>query len=76
MSERRAGARRPGTRTAAAAGRRVRAFAHDVRAGMAQREDELNQALGLTPDSETARPRTLPVTPLTRTTLTTRKEDH
>jgi hypothetical protein len=31
-------------------GRRVREFALDVRAGMAQREDELQDALGLTAD--------------------------
>ncbi|MFR9727224.1 DUF6167 family protein [Streptomyces sp. MS19] len=36
---------------AAAAGRRARGFALDVRAGMAQRESELNDALGL--DAET-----------------------
>ncbi|MDT0343705.1 DUF6167 family protein [Streptomyces litchfieldiae] len=34
---------------AAAAGHRVRGLALDVRAGMAQREGELNEALGLAP---------------------------
>ena len=34
---------------ALAAGHRARRFAHDVRAGMAQREQELNEALGLSP---------------------------
>ncbi|MEV1011837.1 DUF6167 family protein [Streptomyces sp. NPDC049881] len=36
---------------AAAAGRRARGFALDVRAGMAQRESELNDALGLGADA-------------------------
>ncbi|MEO3755671.1 DUF6167 family protein [Streptomyces sp. B6B3] len=36
------------TGRAAAAGQRLRGFALDVRTGMAQRETELNEALGLT----------------------------
>ncbi|AKG41741.1 DUF6167 family protein [Streptomyces xiamenensis] len=37
---------------AAAAGHRVRDFALDVRSGMAQREHELTEALGLTADPD------------------------
>ncbi|MEE1939043.1 DUF6167 family protein [Streptomyces sp. TRM 70361] len=41
---------------AVAAGHRMREFALDVRAGMAQREGELNDALGLTAADGTAAP--------------------
>ncbi|WP_165984811.1 DUF6167 family protein [Streptomyces sp. YIM 98790] len=41
-------------------GRRVRAFASDVRAGMAQREAELTGALGLTAEPPQERPRPVP----------------
>ncbi|WP_219806402.1 MULTISPECIES: DUF6167 family protein [Streptomyces] len=41
-------------------GQRVRAFALDVRAGMAQREDELQDALGLTQDPSEPPLRRLP----------------
>ncbi|SHN33793.1 DUF6167 family protein [Actinacidiphila paucisporea] len=37
-------------------GARLRTFAHDVRAGMAQREGELQDALGLTGADDTRRP--------------------
>ncbi|WP_129838381.1 DUF6167 family protein [Streptomyces sp. RFCAC02] len=62
---------------AAAAGARVRGFALDVRAGMAQRETELTEALGL--DREQAAP--LPPAPPRRTVRQTprqitRNEDH
>ncbi|WP_234347725.1 DUF6167 family protein [Streptomyces specialis] len=42
------------------AGHRARQFALDVRAGMAQREDELNDALGLGPEDPGAAGRMLP----------------
>ncbi len=59
------------TGRAVAAGQRLRGFALDVRTGMAERETELNEALGLTdppaePTRTTAAPRH----------LTTGKEDH
>ncbi|MFG1806985.1 DUF6167 family protein [Streptomyces sp. NPDC049040] len=37
-------------------GARLRTFAHDVKAGMAQREVELHDALGLTGADDTRRP--------------------
>ncbi|NJP44090.1 DUF6167 family protein [Actinacidiphila epipremni] len=40
-------------------GARMRAFAHDVRAGMAQREGELQDALGLTGGDPARRPQPL-----------------
>ncbi|WP_326600110.1 DUF6167 family protein [Streptomyces sp. NBC_01803] len=45
---------------AVAAGHRAREFALDVRAGMAQREDELNEALGVGPEEPGHDGRTLP----------------
>ncbi|UCM86808.1 DUF6167 family protein [Streptomyces marincola] len=66
-------------------GHRVRGFALDVRAGMARREDELNDALGigrgpapraalLPPPAHGAG--TFPAPETTGTTGTTGKEDH
>ncbi|MGK5529257.1 DUF6167 family protein [Streptomyces sp. URMC 129] len=45
---------------AVAAGHRARLFALDVRAGMAERESELNEALGIGPEPPGAAGRTLP----------------
>ncbi|MFD7510932.1 DUF6167 family protein [Streptomyces sp. NPDC059853] len=74
---------------AAAAGHRVREFASDVRSGMAQREDELSEALGLTTDpggpaeatpatTTTLRATPLPTEPraVTPGPYRPRKEDH
>ncbi len=74
---------------AVAAGYRLRDFALDVRAGMAQRESELNEALGLTAPVDPAphhpelparaTPRTLPGDPrrgLGTTHPYDRNEDH
>jgi hypothetical protein len=51
------------TGRASAAGQRLRGIATDVRAGMTQRENELNEALGLAPTT-------------TSTTTPPGKEDH
>ncbi|WP_243744562.1 DUF6167 family protein [Streptomyces hainanensis] len=51
---------------AVAAGQRVRGFALDVRAGMAQREGELTEALGLERGPAAAPERALPAPPYPR----------
>ncbi|MGP3969113.1 DUF6167 family protein [Streptomyces sp. 6N223] len=58
------------TGRAAAAGQRLRGIALDVRTGMAQREHELNEALGLAPTT------TQKTTTPDITTGSTGKEDH
>jgi hypothetical protein len=57
---------------AVAAGARLRDLAVDVRTGMAQRESELNEALGITDTTTT----TTTTTPPGITTGRTGKEDH
>lgn len=62
------------------AGHRIKEFALDVRAGMAQREEELNDALGLDAGSEPpphgAIPGSRRPAPLTQKHTYNRNEDH